>query len=80
MGKLSARKRAARFETSAAVFSQSASRAVCIELGEYAATVRLKGCRRAYTLGYDAIFWAALRKAETDARAAKRAARRLAAT
>jgi hypothetical protein len=78
VGKLSARKRAARFETCAQVFDRG-NRPVCIELGEYAATVRLKGCRRAYTLGYDAIFWAALRKAETDARAAKRAARRLAA-
>lgn len=75
MSKLEQRKRRARFETSAVVFSRG-NRAVIVELLPDRMVLTLKGCRTPYALPYDKAYMYALQKALLASRVARMQARK----
>ena len=74
--KLSARKRRASFETEDTFFELGRNRNIIIELRPTHAVLRLQGCRRRWAVGYEYLVWTAIKKAKTEAAAARAAARK----
>lgn len=72
MTRLSRRKRRAEFETDSVIRQRGHTRTVVLELHAGYATVRLKGLRTRYAIGYDGIFWSAAKLAAAAKRSRTR--------
>lgn len=76
MGKLSNRRTRAIFETDGAIRERGAVRPVVVSLHPTYCDLRLKGCRKAVSITWDGIFWAASKLAAEQAKRERAAARK----